>query len=86
MGDAPRTTGDIRTPLAFTSDLSIAKQFLLTNWHEGLRLEVRLEAANAFNHPVFGTPDMGVGDQTFGQITYLAIQPRQCQLVLKLLF
>jgi len=86
LGSAPRTTGDIRTPLAFTSDLSIAKQFLLSNWHEGIHLEVRLEANNAFNHPVFGSPDMGIGDGTFGQITYLAIGPRQGQLVLKLSF
>ena len=86
LGNAPRTTADIRTPLSFTTDLSIAKQFLLSNWNEGVHLELRLEAANAFNHPVFGTPDMGIGDATFGQITYLAVQPRQCQLVLKVLF
>jgi hypothetical protein len=86
LGNAPRTTGDIRTPLSFTSDLSIAKQFLLSNAHEGIRLELRLEAQNAFNHPVFGSPDMGIGDGNFGVITYLAVQPRQCQLVLKLNF
>jgi hypothetical protein len=86
LGNAPRTTADIRTPLAFTSDLSIAKQFLLSNAHEGIRLEVRLEANNAFNHPVFGSPDMGIGDGNFGQITYLAVSPRQGQLVLKLSF
>jgi hypothetical protein len=87
LGNAPRTTGDIRTPLSFTSDLSIAKQFLLSNAHEGIRLEVRLEAENAFNHPVFGTPDTGIGDQNFGIISYLAGSGnRQGQLVLKLNF
>jgi hypothetical protein len=86
LGNAPRATGDIRTPLSFTSDLSIAKQFLLSNVHEGIRLELRLEAENAFNHPVFGTPDLGIGDGNFGVIDYLAIQPRQCQLVLKVSF
>ncbi|HXW92801.1 MAG TPA: TonB-dependent receptor [Terriglobales bacterium] len=86
LGNAPRTTGAVRTPLAFTSDLSIAKQFLLSNAHEGIRLEMRLEAENAFNHPVFGTPDTNAGDPDFGSITYLAINPRQCQLALKLLF
>jgi len=29
---------------------------------------------------------MGIGDGNFGVITYLAVQPRQCQLVLKLNF
>jgi hypothetical protein len=86
LGNAPRTTGDIRTPLSFTSDLSIAKQFLLSNVHEGIRLELRLEAENAFNHPVFGTPDSGIGDGNFGVIDYLAVGPRQGQLVLKINF
>jgi len=86
LGNAPRTTGDVRSPLSFTSDLSIAKQFLLSNVHEGIRLEVRLEAENAFNHPVFGTPDTGIGDGNFGVISYLAVNPRQGQLVLKVSF
>jgi len=86
LGNAPRTTGDVRSPLSFTSDLSIAKQFSLSNVHEGIRLEVRLEAENAFNHPVFGTPDTGIGDGNFGVISYLAVNPRQGQLVLKVSF
>jgi hypothetical protein len=86
LGSAGRTTSSIRTPTSFTSDLSISKQFLLTNWYEGVHLEVRLEAANAFNHPVFGTPDTYAGDPDLGQITYLAVQPRQCQLAVKVVF
>jgi hypothetical protein len=86
LGNAPRTTADVRTPLAVTSDLSITKQFLLSNVHEGIHLETRLEAQNAFNHPVFGTPDTNAGDPGYGQITYLAIGPRQCQLAVKITF
>ena len=86
LGDAPRATGAIRTPLLFTSDLSMTKQFLLSNAHEGVRLELRLEAENAFNHPVFGTPNTNAGDPDFGAITYLAVNPRQCQLALKVSF
>ena len=86
LGNAPRATGAIRTPLSFTSDLSMTKQFLLSNAHEGVRLELRLEAENAFNHPVFGTPDTNAGDPNFGAITYLAVNPRQCQLALKVSF
>jgi hypothetical protein len=70
----------------FTSDLSLVKQFLLSNVHEGVNLELRLEAFNAFNHPVFGTPDTTVGDDTFGQISYTSVGPRQCQLALKVSF
>jgi Carboxypeptidase regulatory-like domain len=87
LGNAPRTTGDIRTPLFFNNDLSIGKEFLLSNAREGIHLETRLEFQNAFNHPVFGTPDTGVGDGNFGVISYMANPgPRQGQLVLKLTF
>jgi Carboxypeptidase regulatory-like domain/TonB-dependent Receptor Plug Domain/TonB dependent receptor len=86
LGSAGRTTSSIRTPLSFTSDLSISKQFLLSNVYEGVHLELRLEAANAFNHPVFGTPDTYAGDPDLGQITYLAVGPRQCQLAVKVVF
>jgi hypothetical protein len=86
LGNAGRTTGSIRTPTSFTSDLSIAKQFLLSNVHEGVRLELRLEAQNALNHPVFGTPDTYAGDPNFGVTNYLAVNPRQCQLAIKIVF
>jgi hypothetical protein len=87
LGNAPRTTGDIRTPFFWNSDLSIEKQFLLSNRYEGIRMELRLEAQNAFNHPVFGTPDTGVGDGNFGVISNLANPgPRQGQLAVKIMF
>ena len=37
-----------------TSIMSLSKQFVV---HEEMSLEFRIEARNAFNHPVFGTPD-----------------------------
>jgi Carboxypeptidase regulatory-like domain len=87
LGNAPRTTGAVRTPFFFNSDLSLAKQFLLSNAHEGIHLEMRLEAENAFNHPVFGTPDTNAGDPSLGVITYVSLPgARQCQLVLKVTF
>ncbi|MGO9864401.1 MAG: carboxypeptidase regulatory-like domain-containing protein [Terriglobales bacterium] len=86
LGNAGRTTGYIRTPRSFTSDLSIAKQFLLSNVHDGVHLEMRFEAKNAFNHPVFGTPDTYAGDPNIGTINYLAVGPREGQLALKLTF
>jgi len=86
LGNAGRTTSSIRTPTSFTSDLSIAKQFLISSAREGVHLELRLEAENAFNHPVFGTPDTYIGDPNFGSINYLAVGPRQVQLALKITF
>jgi hypothetical protein len=86
MGNVPRALGSIRSPFYFASNLSVAKEFGLVPSHENMKLELRLEAQNAFNHPVFGTPDTFVGDPNFGVITYTNVGPRQCQLALKFSF
>ena len=54
--------------------------------HEGMKFEVRLEAENALNHPVFGTPDTSVDDPNFGIISYTSNTPRQVQLGAKIYF
>jgi hypothetical protein len=96
LGTAPRAIASVRTPLTFTTDLSVSKQFLLSRVHEGIRMELRLEAQNAFNHPLFslGTPGpysgngtLNVGDQGFGILTSMSpVGPRQVQLALKINF
>jgi len=86
LGDASRSVGSVRSPFFFSANLSILKEFGLSASHENMRLELRLEAENAFNHPVFGTPDTYVGDPNFGEINYTAVGPRQCQLALKFYF
>jgi len=86
LGNAARALGSIRSPFFFTTNLSISKDFGLVPSHENVKLELRLEAQNAFNHPVFGTPDTTVGDANFGVISYTTVGPRQCQLALKLSF
>ncbi len=86
LGNASRTIGSVRSPFFFSADLSILKQFDLSARHESLKLEMRLEAQNAFNHPVFGTPNTYVGDPDFGVVNYTAVGPRQCQLALKFYF
>jgi hypothetical protein len=86
LGNAPRALGSIRTPVTFTTDLSIAKQFSLARVREDMNVEFRLEARNAFNHPVFGTPDTAVDDPSFGQISYTSVGPREMQLAIKFNF
>ena len=86
LGNASRTIGTVRSPFFFTTNLSLLKEFGLSAKHESLKLELRLEAENAFNHPVFGTPDTVVGDPNFGVINYTSIGPRQCQLAMKFSF
>ena len=80
LGDAPRTLGGVRTPWSFTTNLSVGKQFQI---REEMNFEFRVEAKNAFNHPVFGTPDTQVGDDTFGTINYTSVGPRELQLGFK---
>jgi hypothetical protein len=83
LGDAPRTLGSLRSPSHFTTDLSVGKQFKI---REEMNFEFRLEARNAFNHPVFGTPDTAVDDGNFGAITSTSVGPREVQLGFKFNF
>jgi hypothetical protein len=83
LGNAPRAFGGVRTPRSFTTDLSLAKQFSL---REEMNVEIRLEARNAFNHPVFGTPNTSVDDENFGKITNTSVGPREVQLAIKFNF
>jgi hypothetical protein len=95
FGNVRRAIADVRTPLLFACDMSLIKEFLLSNVHEGIHLELRLEAQNAFNHPLFSvtTPNYGgygtqaIGDPTFGMLTSMSpIGPRQGQLAVKISF
>jgi len=86
FGNAPRATGMIRSPLAFNTNMSMEKDFSLSKLREGMTFELRLEAENALNHPVFGTPDTSVDDPNFGVIGYTSNGPRQIQLGGKFIF
>jgi hypothetical protein len=95
FGNSPRATADVRTPLLFACDMSLIKEFLLSNAHEGIHLELRLEAQNAFNHPTFsiaspnygGGGTQGVGDPGFGVIGSMGpIGAREAQLAIKISF
>jgi Carboxypeptidase regulatory-like domain len=86
FGNSPRATGMVRTPTAFNTDMSVEKEFPLARLHEGMKFELRLEAQNALNHPVFGTPDTSVDDPNFGVISYTSNSPRQVQLGGKVTF
>ena len=75
--------GSVRSPWSFTTDLSLGKQFPI---REEMNFEFRIEAQNAFNHPVFGTPNTTVDDENFGAITYTSVGPREVQLAVKFNF
>ena len=83
LGDAPRAMGGVRSPWAFATDLSLGKQFIV---REEMNVEFRMEARNAFNHPVFSTPDTSVDSGNFGKITQTSIGPREVQMAIKFNF
>jgi hypothetical protein len=83
LGNAPRALGSVRSPWSFTTNLSVGKQFYI---REEMNFEVRLEAQNALNHPVFGTPNTTVDNDSFGKIFYTSVGPRQVQLAFKFNF
>jgi hypothetical protein len=86
MGNAPRTITSVRQPGARNASMSFFKEFPLGIIREGMRLEFRLEAFNAFNHPHFAGPDTTLGGGGFGQTTSLIAPQREVQLGLKLYF
>jgi hypothetical protein len=63
-------------------DLSVLKHFEI---REGMRVEFRAEAFNAFNHTQFDLPVNSVASPIFGKVTS-AEQPRVLQLALKMSF
>lgn len=81
FGDAGRNI--VRGPGLFTVDLSLLRQFAIT---ERVSLSAQAEAFNLLNRANFNLPDL-YADQpsTFGHI-YSAKAPRQIQLALRLRF
>jgi hypothetical protein len=83
FGDAGRTFGSGSGFVNF--DGSVLKDFGI---HEGVVLQLRVEALNFTNHPNFANPNTQQGSATFGQITSLVAgnQSRILQLGLHLKF
>ncbi|HKP70748.1 MAG TPA: carboxypeptidase regulatory-like domain-containing protein [Pyrinomonadaceae bacterium] len=72
---------NIRGPSYWNVDLSLAKNFRMP-W-EGHRLQVRVDAFNAFNRNVFANPAANINAASFGQITTSAIAPRELQFAIR---
>ena len=83
FGNLPRNMANVRTAAYFNEDANINKHFTLRG---EIGADLRFEVFNILNRHVFGKPDTGVGDTTFGQITGLNDGPRSAQLVLKVQF
>lgn len=79
-GNAPRYFSDLRSDGIHNFDTAFYKEFTP---REGMKLEVRADMFNFFNHPRFAPPNTAYapGDQTFGLITSTAAgsNPRRMQ-------
>jgi hypothetical protein len=64
-------------------DLSLIKSFF---FNETMRLQLRGEFLNAFNHPQFNNPNPDPTSSSFGKTTSQANLPRNVQLGVKLIF
>lgn len=65
-------------------DFSLLKNFPLGT--ERVKLQLRLEAFNAFNTPSFSNPGATFGTSTFGSIDSTLIPNRQVQIAAKIIF
>jgi hypothetical protein len=79
-GTTPRNS--VRGPGFSRTDLSLFKNIPVTGTH---RLQLRLEAFNAFNQVRFGQPGNSIGTPDFGRIT-TAEEGRVIQLAMKYSF
>lgn len=65
------------------SDFGLAKD---VPFGETTKLQIRAEAFNLFNHPIFGQPAGTAGVANFGRISRTAIDNRELQLAMKFYF
>jgi len=68
-----------------TVDLSLLKDFSLSSLHEGMKVQLKFQATDVFNHPNVGFPDHDYESSGFGQVSY-ANTSRQMQLGAKISF
>lgn len=83
FGNASRSESCVRGPALWNVDFLLAKQF---NFTERVRLSVRSEFFNAFNHFNPANPNAQIGNQAAGTITGAQGGPRTLQLSLRLGF
>jgi hypothetical protein len=83
FGNLSRRVADIRAPGVRNWDLSLFKDFLIT---ERLKLQFRGEFLNALNTVRFSEPNTSVTSGQIGVISNQANSPRQIQFGLKLLW
>jgi hypothetical protein len=70
-------------PGSWTMDASLSKQFAIT---ESKQLQLRFDATNVLNHPLFNNPQFSINNSAFGTIASKGNQARTFQGQLRLQF
>ncbi len=83
-GNAPRYIGYVRAQPLNQMDFGLTKTFSMP-W-ENIKLNLRADAFNSFNHNQFSAPSVSLSSLTFGQVTSSYSTPRNIQLALRLMF
>jgi hypothetical protein len=83
FGTTPRTLSNLRGPGQKNWDMSLFKSVAI---REGMKIQFRAEALNAFNSPLFHSPNTNFSSGTFGQINSQDNFSRQLQLALRFSF
>ena len=81
-GNLSRTISE-RGPGIFNWDISLFKNFVI---YERFRAQFRVEGLNAFNTPLFRSPNTSFGSSSFGKVLTQGNFPRFVQLALRLYF
>jgi len=83
FGNMPRITGEVRSQKYINEDFSIIKRLRFT---ESQSLMLKADLVNAFNRHVFGRPDTGPTDSTFGAVFGTVDGSRKVQFALRYQF
>ncbi len=83
FGNMPRITGELRSQRYLNEDFSIIKR---VSFLESQTVTLKAELVNAFNRHVFGRPDAGPGDSTFGAVFGTVDGSRKVQFTLRYQF
>jgi hypothetical protein len=83
FGTLSRTHPSIRSDAYEQVDFSL---FKIIRFNERAKLELRGEAFNLMNHPVFASPGTTVSTPLFGVVSAQENAPRQVQIGLKIIF
>jgi hypothetical protein len=75
------TRNILRGPHFWNVDMGLAKNFKMP-W-EGHRLQLRMDAFNAFNNNFFGLPNVTITSGSFGNITTSSNAPREVQFAIR---